>query len=165
MTCLHLSGKGQCVNMWKQTGETLPEWKYEPTDRPTSFMMTTKFLGITVIKIGNENRLSKALNLEQKASLLALVNQTVLAFKGTTGLEARKKMVRKNDIGEYPRVKKMSFIGCRSKNCSQVSKFLILDRRTIQRSLFSHVELKNDCGLTAKAVSLLPQIPIFFRIS
>jgi len=46
----------------EQTGEKLPGWDHKPTDRPTSFMMTTKFTGIMVIKIGNERRLSKPLH-------------------------------------------------------------------------------------------------------
>ena len=56
----------------EQTGEKLPGWDRKPTDRPTSFMMTTKFTGIMVIKIGNERRLSKPLHLDQEAFLLAL---------------------------------------------------------------------------------------------
>jgi transposase len=56
----------------EQTGEKLPGWDHKPTDRPTSFMMTTKFMGITVIKIGNERRLSKPLHFDQKAFLIAL---------------------------------------------------------------------------------------------
>jgi len=56
----------------EQTGEKLPGWDRKPTDRPTSFMMTTKFTGIMVIKIGNERRLSKPLHSDQKAFLLAL---------------------------------------------------------------------------------------------
>ena len=34
--------------------------------------MTTKFMGITVIKVGNERRLSKPIHFDQKAFLLAL---------------------------------------------------------------------------------------------
>lgn len=56
----------------EQTGEKLPGWDHKPTDRPTSFMMTTKFMGIMVIKIGNERRLSKPLYSDQKAFLMAL---------------------------------------------------------------------------------------------
>lgn len=56
----------------EQTGKKLPGWDHKPTDRPTSFMMTTKFMGITVIKIGKERRLSKPLHSDQKAFLLAL---------------------------------------------------------------------------------------------
>ena len=56
----------------QQTGEKLPGWDRKPTDRPTSFMMTTKFTGIMVIKIGNERRLSKPLHSDQAAFLVAL---------------------------------------------------------------------------------------------
>ena len=56
----------------EQTGEKLPGWDRKPTDRPTSFMMTTKFRGIMVIKIGNERRLSKPLHSDQEAFLLVL---------------------------------------------------------------------------------------------
>ena len=69
----------------EQTGEKLPGWKYKPTDRPTSFMMTTKFMGITVIKIGNERRLSKPLNFDQKAFLLALGIKPPWLFKTQSG--------------------------------------------------------------------------------
>jgi transposase len=55
-----------------QTGEKLPGWDHKPTDRPTSFMMTKKFMGIMVIKIGNERRLSKPLHTDQEAFLMAL---------------------------------------------------------------------------------------------
>ena len=56
----------------EQTREKLPGWDHKPTDRPTSFMMTTKFMGVMVIKIGNERRLSKPLYSDQKAFLMAL---------------------------------------------------------------------------------------------
>ena len=56
----------------ERTGKKLPGWDCKPTDRPTSFMMTTKFTGIMVIKIGNERRLSKPLHSDQEAFLLAL---------------------------------------------------------------------------------------------
>jgi len=55
-----------------QTGEKLPGWDHKPTDRPTAFMMTKKFMGLMVIKIGIERRLSKPLNLDQEAFLMAL---------------------------------------------------------------------------------------------
>ena len=61
--------QGQYVAL---TGEKLPGWDRKPTDRPTSFMMTTKFTGIMVIKIGNERRLSKPLHTDQEAFLMAL---------------------------------------------------------------------------------------------
>jgi len=69
----------------EQTGEKLPGWKYKPTDRPTSFMMTIKFMGLAVIKIRNERRLSKPLNSDQKAFLLALGIKTSWLFKAKPG--------------------------------------------------------------------------------
>jgi len=35
----------------EQTGKTLTGWDNKQTDRPTSFMMSTKFYGILVTKI------------------------------------------------------------------------------------------------------------------
>ncbi|EFK07011.1 conserved hypothetical protein [delta proteobacterium NaphS2] len=69
----------------EQTGEKLPGWKYKPTDRPTSFMMTIKFMGLAVIKIGKERRLSKPLNSDQKAFLLALGIKTPSLIKPRPG--------------------------------------------------------------------------------
>jgi len=42
------------------------------TDRPTSFMMTTKFTGIIVIKLGNQRKLAKPLSFIQLEYLVAL---------------------------------------------------------------------------------------------
>ena len=56
----------------EQRGEDLPGWKNRRTERPTSFMLTTKFKGIMIIKIGNYRQLSKPLNAQQKEYLLAL---------------------------------------------------------------------------------------------
>lgn len=54
------------------SGEKLSGWDQKPTDRPTSFMMTTKFTGIIVMKIGNERKLSKPFTAVQEAFLKAL---------------------------------------------------------------------------------------------
>ncbi len=56
----------------EETGEKLTGWANRPTDRPTTFMMTTKFRGIIVIKEGKERRLSKPLSPVQKEYLVAL---------------------------------------------------------------------------------------------
>ena len=56
----------------EQTGEKFPGWDHKPTDRPTSFMITKKFMGTMVFKIGNERRLSKPLHSDQEAFLMAL---------------------------------------------------------------------------------------------
>jgi len=54
------------------SGEKLSGWDRKPTDRPTSFMMTTKFTGIIVMKIGNERRLGKPFTAIQEEFLKAL---------------------------------------------------------------------------------------------
>lgn len=47
-------------------------WDKKATRRPTSFMMTTKFSGLIVLKIGTKRRLNRELNTEQKQFLQAL---------------------------------------------------------------------------------------------
>jgi transposase len=47
-------------------------WDKKPTRRPTSFMMTTKFSGILVIKIGTKRRLNREFSPEQQEFLRAL---------------------------------------------------------------------------------------------
>jgi len=42
------------------------------TNRPASFMMTTKFSGMIILKIGRERRLANGFNKVQKEYLLAL---------------------------------------------------------------------------------------------
>lgn len=54
------------------SGQSLPGWDHKPTRRPTSFMMTTKFSGVIVIKIGAKRSLNRELNTEQHAFLRAL---------------------------------------------------------------------------------------------
>jgi len=56
----------------EESGEDLPGWKKARTKRPTSFMLTTKFVGITVIKVGNKRILNKPLTPQQKEYLNAL---------------------------------------------------------------------------------------------
>ena len=46
----------------QKTGSTITGWKDRPTDRPTSFMMTTKFSNVLVLKIGNHRQLARSLN-------------------------------------------------------------------------------------------------------
>lgn len=59
-------------NYIKNTNADLPGWEKRRTKRPTSFMLTTKFSGIYIAKIGRERRLSKPLNFEQLKYLEAL---------------------------------------------------------------------------------------------
>jgi transposase len=72
-----------CVLIWnlmqrtmrlhlERTGELLEGWDGKLTDRPTSFMMTTKFTGIMVIAAGPVRVIKPALTPVQRAYLKAL---------------------------------------------------------------------------------------------
>ena len=52
--------------------EPIMGWDHKPTRRPTSFMMTIKFSGVMVIKIGMERSLNREFSPEQKQFLQAL---------------------------------------------------------------------------------------------
>ena len=54
------------------TGNTITGWKDKPTTKPTSFMMTTKFLSILVLKVESKRQLAKPLNRVQLEYLEAL---------------------------------------------------------------------------------------------
>ena len=61
--------------MRRYLDETMTEitgWKNRPTKRPTSFMMTTKFLSILVAKAGKERQLVMPLRPVQIEYLQAL---------------------------------------------------------------------------------------------
>ena len=55
----------------EESGEPIPGWDHKPTRRPTSCMMTTKFSGVMVIKIGQKRILNRAFSVEQKQFLRA----------------------------------------------------------------------------------------------
>jgi transposase len=55
-----------------RTSGDLPGWKKRRTERPTSFMLVTKFSGIMIIKIGEERKLNRPLTSQQKEYLVAL---------------------------------------------------------------------------------------------
>jgi transposase len=62
----------------EKTQGTLEGWDGKRTDRPTSFMMTTKFQGLMVVKIAHTRVLNQDLTQIQKQCLLALgVNEKV----------------------------------------------------------------------------------------
>jgi transposase len=67
------------LRQYTESGDkTLIGWNNRPTDRPTSFMMITKFTGITVIKMAGQRRLQRPLSSAQKGYLAALgVNSCV----------------------------------------------------------------------------------------
>jgi transposase len=54
------------------TDTDLPGWDNKPTRRPTSYMLTWKFRGIIVLRIGEERRLAQPLSATQEAFLKAL---------------------------------------------------------------------------------------------
>ena len=56
----------------EQTGATLPGWDRKETLRPTTFMMTTKFAGLQIVRIGQRYRLAQPLRDVQAAYLRAL---------------------------------------------------------------------------------------------
>jgi transposase len=61
------------LHQYTESGDkTLIGWNNRPTDRPTSFMMVTKFVGVTVIKIADQRRLQRPLSEAQKGYLAAL---------------------------------------------------------------------------------------------
>ena len=56
----------------ENTGIKLPGWDKKMTDRPTAFMMSTKFININVIKIGNRRLIPRGLRKEIPPYLKAL---------------------------------------------------------------------------------------------
>jgi transposase len=54
------------------TGNTLPGWDKRETQKPTAFMMTTKFAAVMVIKVGAQRQLAQPLSTVQQQYLLAL---------------------------------------------------------------------------------------------
>jgi transposase len=55
-----------------ETGNSVTGWKDKPTTKPTSFMLTTKFLSILVLKVENQRRLARPLKPVQLEYLRAL---------------------------------------------------------------------------------------------
>jgi transposase len=56
----------------EESDEPISGWDHKPTRRPTSFMMTTKFSGVMVIKIGPKRILNREFSSEQRQFLRAL---------------------------------------------------------------------------------------------
>jgi transposase len=54
------------------TGGTLTGWDKKETQKPTAFMMTTKFAGILVLKVGPQRQLARPLSTVQQQYLRAL---------------------------------------------------------------------------------------------
>ena len=69
------------------TDSTISGWDRKPTTRPTTFMMTTKFKGVLVAKIGEEWYFTAPLSLEQQQWVRALgLSEEALLRKGTAPL-------------------------------------------------------------------------------
>jgi transposase len=54
------------------TSTPLPGWDKKATERPTSFMMVTKFAGVIVVKRGHDRQLARPLSAVQQQYLTAL---------------------------------------------------------------------------------------------
>jgi transposase len=54
------------------TSTPLPGWDKQATERPTSFMMVTKFAGVMVAKLGHDRQLARPLSVVQQHYLTAL---------------------------------------------------------------------------------------------
>jgi transposase len=54
------------------TGSPLPGWDNKATEKPTAFMMMTKFAAVMVIKVGGQRQLAYPLSTVQQQYLLAL---------------------------------------------------------------------------------------------
>jgi hypothetical protein len=50
----------------------LTGWDKKVTERPTSFMMVTKFVGVMVVKLGHQQQLARPLSVVQQQYLTAL---------------------------------------------------------------------------------------------
>ena len=54
------------------TDATVPGWDDKPTQRPTSYMLTIKFKGLLILKLGEQRRFAKPLSETRLAFLRAL---------------------------------------------------------------------------------------------
>ncbi len=65
----------------EETDDLLPGWEKRMTNKPTAFMMSTKFINILVITVGKQRKLAKPLNKVQLKYLKALsVNPNVFTI-------------------------------------------------------------------------------------
>jgi transposase len=66
------------------TSIPLPGWDKQATERPTSFMMVTKFVGVSVLKLGHQRQLARPLSAVQLQYLTAL-DVPAACFTGSQG--------------------------------------------------------------------------------
>src|SRR5437870_5291533 len=63
----------RAMRMYVDSSSTsLPGWDKKATERPTSFMMVTKFAGVIVLKLGDHRQLARPLSVVQQRYLTAL---------------------------------------------------------------------------------------------
>jgi len=63
----------RAMRMYVDSSSTsLPGWDKQATERPTSFMMVTKFAGMIVLKLGHHRQLARPLSVGQQRYLTAL---------------------------------------------------------------------------------------------
>jgi len=70
------------------TQTPLPGWDKPATERPTSFMMVTKFAGVIVVKLGHDRQLARPLSVVQPQYLTAL-DVPVACFTRPAGSQNR----------------------------------------------------------------------------
>ena len=56
----------------EKTHTTLPGWDNKPTQRPTAYMMTIKFKGLLILRLGDQRRPAHPLSETRRAFLNAL---------------------------------------------------------------------------------------------
>ncbi|MDM8554303.1 hypothetical protein QUF75_06195 [Desulfococcaceae bacterium HSG7] len=56
----------------EENDDCLPGWKKRVTEKPTAFMMSTKFINVLVITVGKQRKSAKPLNNVQLDYLIAL---------------------------------------------------------------------------------------------
>ncbi len=79
----------------KRTDSTISGWDRKPTSKPTTFMMTTKFKGVLVAKIGEEWHFTAPLSSEQQQYARALgLTEGLLLGKGKNGKSRDQKLPR-----------------------------------------------------------------------
>lgn len=69
------------------TQQPLPGWDGKPTKRPTAFMMSTKFTGIQIARIGNQRQMAQPLTPTQQQYLraLGLTERDLISPSGGSG--------------------------------------------------------------------------------
>lgn len=79
----------------KRTNSTVPGWDRKPTQKPTSFMMTTKFKGVLVVEVEKNWYFTAPLSFEQQQYIQALgLTEDLLLRKDKMGKMRDQKLSR-----------------------------------------------------------------------